>query len=86
MTVALRLVRPIGKRGQVVIPKDIRQHLRLQPGGAVAFEIRDGHVEIAAPAAQAFLDEFLSIPKSKRPSPTPAELKRHMMAEREKVR
>ena len=85
MTIALRLVRPIGKRGQVVIPKDIRQHLRLQAGGRVAFEIRDGHVEIAAPDNAVFLDDFLNVPKMGQPSPEPGELKRQMMDEREKV-
>lgn len=32
----------IGERGQVTIPKRLRQRLGLEPGGDVDFEARDG--------------------------------------------
>jgi len=31
-------------KGQVTIPKEVREHLGLKPGDAVSFRIADGHV------------------------------------------
>jgi AbrB family looped-hinge helix DNA binding protein len=33
----------VGEKGQVVIPKAIRDELGIHPGDAVDFELRDGH-------------------------------------------
>ena len=35
-------------KGQLTVPKAIREHLRLKPGSKVVFVIRDGRVEIEA--------------------------------------
>lgn len=80
-TAALRMVRPLGKRGQVVIPRDVRHYLGLREGGEVAFEIHDRRVEIRAADNRAFLAEFLNVPRLKGPSPSPQALKSEMCDE-----
>ena len=42
----------VGAKGQVVIPKDIREELGLQPGSEVEFE-RDGEAVRVVPAGSA---------------------------------
>lgn len=85
MSSALRVVRPIGRRGQVVIPKDIRRHLHLREGGEVAFELREGRVELTAPDAGAFLEQFFGLPKLPGPSPDAQTLKDQMAQEHDEV-
>lgn len=75
------MVRPLGKRGQVVIPRDVRQYLGLREGGEVAFEIHDRRVEIRAADNRAFLAEFLSVPRLKGPSPSPRTIKAEILDE-----
>lgn len=36
----------VSARGQVVIPKRIREDLGIRPGGVIAFEERDGRIVI----------------------------------------
>jgi AbrB family looped-hinge helix DNA binding protein len=38
----------IGAKGQVVIPKALRDRARLQPGDAVEFELRDQEIVMVA--------------------------------------
>lgn len=38
----------IGAKGQVVIPKPLRDQARLQPGDVVDFELRDGEIVLVA--------------------------------------
>jgi AbrB family looped-hinge helix DNA binding protein len=67
--------RPVGAKGQVVIPRDIRQLLGVRPGGEVVFEIRDNHVSLRKPDdALAFVADFLAGPKLKKPI-SPREIK-----------
>ncbi|MBS3074031.1 AbrB/MazE/SpoVT family DNA-binding domain-containing protein [Candidatus Pacearchaeota archaeon] len=67
--------RPIGEKGQVVIPKDIRELLNLNRGENVIFEIKNSEVKLKREDPQKFLEEFFSTIKKKR-SITPEELKR----------
>jgi antitoxin PrlF len=46
------MVQRVGAKGQVVIPKDMRDELGLQPGTEVEFE-RDGHTVRILPAGLA---------------------------------
>ena len=63
----MRFVREIGEKGQVVIPVDIRELLRLRPRQKVVFEVQNNEVKIKQEknAKQAMLD-FLSGPKLKK--------------------
>lgn len=33
--------RTVGSKGQVVIPKDVRRHLGIEPGSEVVFEVKE---------------------------------------------
>jgi len=64
----MRIVREIGEKGQVVIPKDIRVILGLKPKQNVVFEVQNNEVKIKQEEdAGKFLEEFLSLPKLKKP-------------------
>lgn len=72
MNNSLVFVRPVSRRGQVVLPKDIRAHLGVK--NEVVFEVHDDHVEIR-PSAAGFLDQFLSLPRQPA-GPHPKQLKK----------
>lgn len=68
--------REIGEKGQVVIPKDIREMLNLRKGEKVVFEIRDKEVVIKTEEnPEEFLRDFLDVPKLKKRM-TPKEFKK----------
>ena len=59
--------REIGEKGQVVIPKDIREYLGIRNGDNVVFEIKNDQVMLKQEQdPKEFLDEFLDTPKIKR--------------------
>ena len=63
--------RRIGERGQVVIPKDIRQMLGVRSGQEIVFEIIENKIEIkpeeqAEEEAEKFVDDFFDTPKLKK--------------------
>lgn len=56
--------RTLGPKGQIVVPKDLREHLGLKPGSVVVFEV-EGKKLILRPEAdpESFVEEFCSAPK-----------------------
>jgi len=72
----MRFVREIGEKGQVVIPKDIRDLLQLRLGHKLVFEVQNNEVRITQEQTpDEFLKDFLSGPKLKK-SITLKELKK----------
>ncbi len=68
--------REVGKKGQVVIPVDIRKNLNLKPGSNVLFEVRGNEVVLKADIDPVKLvEEFCNFTAEKHPM-TPKELKR----------
>ena len=50
----------------MVIPKDVREHLGLEPGSDVIFEVRENEVVIKpSRAPEDLVDEYISIVTSK---------------------
>ena len=82
MSSVLTFVRPISRRGQVVVPKDVRAHLRI--GDEVVFEVHGDRVEIRSPDVR-FLDAFLDVQR-RRKSPSPGALKTLMRQHHENLR
>lgn len=59
--------REIGEKGQIVIPKDIREHLGLNTGVNIIFEVRDNEVVIKKEEdALKIVEDFFNTPKIKR--------------------
>ncbi len=56
----IRLQSKIGERGQVVIPKPIREMFNLNSGGTVSFRVEDDKIIIEAKEGDEILDEYLS--------------------------
>lgn len=59
--------RKIGEKGQVVIPKDIREHMGLDMGVNITFELRGNEVVIKKEAdAVKIVEDFFNTPKINR--------------------
>jgi len=59
--------RRISEKGQVVLPKDIREYLDLRPGSEIIFEVRGKEVVIRpATDPKKFVEEFCNVPKKLR--------------------
>ncbi|MBI4174374.1 MAG: AbrB/MazE/SpoVT family DNA-binding domain-containing protein [Candidatus Aenigmarchaeota archaeon] len=60
--------RNVGEKGQVVLPKDVRDYLGIKPGSEVVFELRDREIVIKPrQSGKEFLEDFLNVPKLKKP-------------------
>ena len=56
--------RKVGPKGQVVIPKDIRELLNIKPGSEILIEIRNNEIVIRSNLNdQEFLKQFVETPK-----------------------
>lgn len=67
--------REIGNKGQVVIPKDIREYMGLKKGEKIIFEIKDKEVVIKQEQnPEEFLKDFFNTPKIKRGKKTIKEM------------
>lgn len=60
----MNIKRTVGEKGQVVVPKDIREHLGIKPGSEVIFEVRGKEI-VLKPGVdpKKFVEEFCSIRK-----------------------
>ena len=56
--------RSLGEKGQVVIPKDIREILGLKKGNEVVFEVKEKGVMIKKADVKKILEEFFTIARS----------------------
>ncbi len=57
--------REIGEKGQVVIPKDIREHLGLNIGANILFEVKGDEIIIRKEDAARIVEDFFNTPKIK---------------------
>ena len=56
--------RKVGPKGQVVIPKDVRELLNIKPGSEVLIEVRNDEIIIRSNLnGQEFLKKFIETPK-----------------------
>ena len=63
----MRIRREIGEKGQVVIPRDIRELLGLKQGSSIVFEINDREVKIRPEKnAEEIVEDFFNVPKIKK--------------------
>lgn len=61
--VRMKIVRTIGSKGQIVVPKDAREQLGLKPGSKVTFEVKEKELVIRSEIdPEKFVEEFCSIP------------------------
>ncbi len=59
--------REIGEKGQIVIPKDIREYLGLDFGVNITFEVKDNEVIIRKEKSPIeIVEDFFNIPKLKK--------------------
>lgn len=62
----MELERTISTKGQIVLPKDVRDQLGLKPGSEIVFEISGNTVIIRAKTnAKNFVDELVAITPKK---------------------
>lgn len=54
----------MGEKGQIVIPKDVRDYLGLRPGSEVILEVRGGELIIKpGESPERFMEEYVNVPK-----------------------
>ena len=75
------VVRVVGKKGQVTIPKEIRERFGLKEGEKVVFEVRGDEIVIKPEKAcsekkgRDYVKELTSIVRKKIEAPEPSKLK-----------
>ncbi|MBI2172854.1 MAG: AbrB/MazE/SpoVT family DNA-binding domain-containing protein [Candidatus Aenigmarchaeota archaeon] len=63
----MQIKRTVGEKGQVVLPKDIRDYIGIKPGTEVSFEVREREIIIRTAADPAkFVEDFCNLPKLKK--------------------
>ena len=60
----MNIKRIVGEKGQVVVPKDIRDHLGIKPGSSIMFEVKENEVVIKPTInPREFVEDFCNVPK-----------------------
>lgn len=63
----MKIKREIGEKGQIVIPKDIREYFGLELGVTITFEVRDNEIIIKKEKNNSeIVDDFFNTPKIKK--------------------
>jgi AbrB family looped-hinge helix DNA binding protein len=62
-----RIRTQVGSKGQIVIPKAVREELGLKPGDSAYVFTHAGHAHIEKENASASWDEFFAGPKNRLP-------------------
>ena len=66
MMVGMIIRRKVGPKGQIVIPKIVRESLGIQPGDEVLMEVREKELLIRPEVdPESFIEDFCSIAKKK---------------------
>jgi len=62
----MRVLRRVGPKGQIVIPKIVRDYLGIKPGDTVMMEVREGEIAIIPGRdPREFVEGFCSVIKEK---------------------
>ncbi len=62
----MKISRKIGPKGQIVIPKIVRDYLGIKPGDTVVIEVREGEIVIIPGIdPREFVEGFCSVVKEK---------------------
>ena len=62
--VRIEIKRTLSEKGQIVIPKDIREYLGLKPGSEVVFEVKGKKIIIRQKVdPKKFVEDFCRVPK-----------------------
>lgn len=73
----MEMKREVGEKGQVVLPKDIREYLDIKPGSEVSFEIRGQEIVIKpVKTGREFVEYFCNTSKKLRKSLTIKDIKK----------
>jgi AbrB family looped-hinge helix DNA binding protein len=66
----MKIQRVVGPKGQIVVPKDVREYLGLKPGRRIVFEVREGELIIKPQAdPEKAVEEFCSVVSNKLKKP-----------------
>jgi AbrB family looped-hinge helix DNA binding protein len=58
------IIRKVGPKGQIVLPKDVRNMLGIKPGDQIVIEVINDEIKIKTKTDKdRFLSQFLSTPK-----------------------
>ena len=64
--VGIKIGSRIGEKGQVVIPKPIRDQFGLQPNAEVYFSVEEGKIVLTSKSGEEILSEFISAVKKRK--------------------
>ena len=73
----MQIKRTVGEKGQVVLPKDIRDYVGIKPGSEVIFEVRGKEIVVMPQkSGKEFVEDFCNVPKNLRKNITVKDIKK----------